>query len=280
MTIRLITVDMDQTFLRADKSYDKDRFRKLFSAFEDRGGVFAVASGNAYYNLDHYFDADILPKIYFCGDDGNFIIKDQKKLAELSLDPDLIDRLIRFLSQYEDTHQVIASTGDWTFATLSDDPFVKEKMSIYYFQSEYYERVEDYPREGVNRMTLLGKFSLEENKAIMDEINRAFPELEAVTPGDQWINIYDRRGGKGSAIAYLQEAYQIKAEESIAFGDSLNDRSMMSEVKYSCAMDNADPELFESCTYRIGNNEDQAVLDVMEQILTEPDMSFMEAYRI
>lgn len=280
MTVRLIAVDMDQTFLRKDKTYDKDRFRALFRRLRERGIVFAVASGNAYYNLDHYFDPDIRQEIYFCGDDGNFIIKAERKLAELSLDADLVDRLLDFLTRYQPEQNIIASTGERTYALPNADPFVQEKMRIYYFKSDYCERLADYPREDVNRLSLLGQVPLAESKRIAAEIEAAFPELEAVTPGESWINIYDRRGGKGSALRWLQDHYQIQPEESIAFGDSLNDRSMMAAVGYGCAMDNADPELFESSGYRIGNNEDQSVLDIIEKILDQPDMAFMDAYRL
>lgn len=77
----------------------------------------------------------------------------------------------------------------------------------------------------------------------------------------------------------MQAKYRITTEETMCFGDSLNDVSMMQQALFSMAMDNADPELKTYCNYEIGSSEDQAVLDILEQVLTEADLSFLDAYK-
>lgn len=48
---KLIAVDMDGTFLRDDKSYDKEKFAEIYQELEKRNIKFTVASGNQYYQI-------------------------------------------------------------------------------------------------------------------------------------------------------------------------------------------------------------------------------------
>ncbi len=55
MTVKLIAVDMDGTFLRDDKTYHRERFLKQYAEMKARGIRFVVASGNQYYQLTSFF---------------------------------------------------------------------------------------------------------------------------------------------------------------------------------------------------------------------------------
>lgn len=49
--IKLIATDMDGTWLREDKTYDKELFEKEFQIMRDRDIKFVIASGNQYENI-------------------------------------------------------------------------------------------------------------------------------------------------------------------------------------------------------------------------------------
>src|SRR5699024_8190579 len=120
---------------------------------------------------------------------------------------------------------------------------------------------------------------LDEIKESMKEMEGEFSGVSSVTSGDSWLDIYHTEGGKGEAVQFLQNRYDISPQETMCFGDSLNDRSMMQEGYYSVAMMNADQELKEHCRYEIGSSEDQAVLTLLEKIITEESLDFLEQYR-
>ncbi len=48
---KLIAVDMDGTFLNDNKTYDKEKFTKIYQELERKNIKFTVASGNQYYQL-------------------------------------------------------------------------------------------------------------------------------------------------------------------------------------------------------------------------------------
>lgn len=54
MTIKLIAVDMDGTFLNKEMGYDKERFLKQYAKMKEQGIRFVVASGNQYYQLKSF----------------------------------------------------------------------------------------------------------------------------------------------------------------------------------------------------------------------------------
>ena len=53
--IKLIATDMDGTWLKENKTYDKELFEKEFQIMQDRDIKFVVASGNQYENIFHVF---------------------------------------------------------------------------------------------------------------------------------------------------------------------------------------------------------------------------------
>lgn len=55
MSIKLIAVDMDGTFLDDEMKYNKDRFMKQYRELKARGIKFVVASGNQYDQLKSFF---------------------------------------------------------------------------------------------------------------------------------------------------------------------------------------------------------------------------------
>jgi len=279
MAIELVTVDMDETFLRDDKTYDVERFEKLLTQLQKEDMILNIASGNGYYNLGHFFNESIRDQIYFSGDDGNHIIKAEETLLKRNLSQTTIWDLIDFIREYED-FIIILSAGTHSY-TRPQSGWLKEQIDKYYPANivvDGFDEIDDL--DEVTRVTTLSELPLDEIKELMDSLNDNFKEVTAVTAGGGFINATAANGGKGSSIQYLKEKYDISQEASIAFGDSLNDASMMDEVKYSVAVDNADDDLIERCKYKIGTNDDQAVLDILDKVISNETMDFMDDYLV
>lgn len=54
MTIKMIAVDMDGTFLNDQKEYNVFRFNQLFKVMQEKNIKFVVASGNQYFQLRNF----------------------------------------------------------------------------------------------------------------------------------------------------------------------------------------------------------------------------------
>lgn len=65
MSIKLIAVDMDGTFLSDQKTYNRERFMAQYQQMKAQGIRFVVASGNQYYQLISF--SRRLPVRSLCG---------------------------------------------------------------------------------------------------------------------------------------------------------------------------------------------------------------------
>ena len=99
-----------------------------------------------------------------------------------------------------------------------------------------------------------------------DDIARGLDKgVKATTSGNEWIDIQNEDINKGVAIKLLQKELNIKPEECMAFGDQMNDYTLLKAVKYSYAMANAVPRI-KDIAYGIAKSHDhQGVLEVIKQ---------------
>ena len=77
--IKLIATDMDGTLLNS-KNEIQDGFYEVFNKLEEKGIIFAAASGRQYYNLLKRFEG-IEDKMMFIAENGTFVVYKGKELV-------------------------------------------------------------------------------------------------------------------------------------------------------------------------------------------------------
>lgn len=264
--IKLIAVDMDATFLRDDKTYDVLKFKRVLAKIKEKNCLFVIASGNGVSKLVTSFDEEDKQYLIFAGDNGNQIQYQQEILRIYGMNNDALKRLVTFLSEHPGHYPIVNSTQtNYIFGENPEDAldaFYRYNVSVTKLDS-----VNDMPIDApILNVAVFARPTLEQTKQFAKKVMQQFPELSAVTSGERWMDVFQSGGGKGAAITYLQEKYNISSEECIAFGDSLNDLSMMKVVSHSVAMSNADDQLKQICRYEIGTNNEQSVLDILEKV--------------
>lgn len=75
--------------------------------------------------------------------------------------------------------------------------------------------------------------------------------------------------GKGRAVRWLMKYMGVAREETMAFGDNTNDLSMLAEVGWPCAVDNAVAEVRACARILAPCCEDDGVAQIIEKILEE-----------
>ncbi len=101
MTVKLIAVDMDGTFLRDDKTYHRERFLKQYAEMKARGIRFVVASGNQYYQLTSFFP-DIADDIAFVAENGAWVVCEGEDVFNGELSDDEYRYVIDHLMTLDD----------------------------------------------------------------------------------------------------------------------------------------------------------------------------------
>lgn len=279
MRIKLVAIDMDDTLLRSDKTYDDKKLRPIFRELKNRGIKICIASGNDYPKLmDYIQDEEMQENIYFAADNGNDIRKNGEQLQAIGVTSRDMEKIEKLMADYSEFHPLV-STDYNTYVTDVPDE-IESVFAVYRESWEYLETFQDVPKdENITNVAIYSQHSLSKIKEMMYYLREELEDATAVTSEDEWISVYNEAGGKGQVIEQLQEKYNISMDETIAFGDSLNDLDMMKNVTYSVAMANADEDLKEYCHYEIGTNEEQAVLDILSQYLEEDSLAFLEKYK-
>lgn len=281
MVIKLIVTDMDGTFLNEEKSYDKALAKEIFSRLEMEGIAMMIASGNMVKKLETYFDLEDLEFLYLAGDDGIVLDHDGELKALTQFKRTEFLEILEYVEAHPHFIPVI-STGDEAYILKSTPSWAREAFSVYYDEPIEVDNFREIPEEcWLIKFEMLTQESLAYQKEFMKTVEERFEFANSVTSGENWLDIYPAGGGKGGAVRFMQEQLGITASETITFGDSLNDRSMMQEARYSCAMENADAELIEKDSqFKVGTNEEQAVLNVIEEYLNTKNIEVFEKYRL
>lgn len=93
--------------------------------------------------------------------------------------------------------------------------------------------------------------------------------LQDKNEGIHIINIINKEASKGNAIVKLCEYLDIKIEDSIAFGDDINDISMISTVGYGVAMGNARDEIKKIAKEITLSNNEPGIAKVLREKIIE-----------
>jgi len=83
-------------------------------------------------------------------------------------------------------------------------------------------------------------------------------------PGWPWLNIHDRRASKDQAIRTLAQRYGLASREIVAFGDHVNDMSMLRTAHRAIAVANAIAPVREIAHAVIGHHSEDSVLRYIE----------------
>lgn len=262
--IRLIACDMDGTLLDDDDAIHGD-FWPLIDALHDRGIVFCPASGRQYYNLLERFEP-IADEVVFIAENGTYVVREGKELSSDCLDPPVARELVevaRDLSARGADVGVVLCGKASAYIERTDAAFLAE-VDKYYRRLEVVEDLTTVD-DDILKVAIYDFVSSEEVSA------PAFAPFlathQVVVSGEHWLDVMDRHANKGSGIRHIQESLGITRDQTMVFGDFLNDLEMMDEATYSFAMANAHPELAARARFRAPGNADNGVVRTIKSVL-------------
>lgn len=91
--------------------------------------------------------------------------------------------------------------------------------------------------------------------------------VRASLSGECWIDLSNQTANKGNALRFIQEKCHISREESMAFGDYLNDYELLMSCGESYAMENAHPDLKKIAKHIAPPNWEGGVQKVLLSVL-------------
>lgn len=257
--VKLIATDMDGTFLN-DKNEFPTNFKEVFNQLKERNILFAAASGRQFYNLEKRFDA-YKDDMLFIAENGTLVMYKGKELFSNTIERTTAMQLVDIARRIEGV--VVVLCGKKAAYIETTDPSVLQEVDKYYAQRLIVEDVKNV-EDDILKVTILDFKGSEQHS--MPYFEQYKDTLQVTAGGFIWLDIMNGGINKGVAIQKVQELLAIPFEQTMVFGDYLNDFEMMQHAYHSYAMSNAHEKLKTVARYETKRtNNENGVLHVIEE---------------
>lgn len=258
--IKLIVTDLDGTLLDDNKNINPS-FWEVQKQLAAQGVLFAIASGRQFYNLEDTFSA-LRNELLFLAENGTFVRYQNREILVNELDKPSATTFIRIARSINNAFPVLCGKES---AYIEDryEPFVSDVSRFF----KRYQIVDDLT--AVNDTVL--KVSIFD---FNDSATNTYPhylsyvnDYNIAVSGPMWVDITSKTASKGAALEHIQQQLGISFDETMVFGDFLNDLEMMKAARYSFAMKNAHPDIIRAsnAVTQFDNNHN-GVVETIRQV--------------
>ena len=259
--VKLVVTDMDGTLLNSRGDLDV-RFFGLVRDLKSHGLKIAVASGRQYYSLVNKLQ-EVEEELIFIAENGSIVMEGEKQLHIQPMSKELAMEIVRCLKKIGGKYIIVCGRKS-AYIEQTDPRFMKPFLMHY----DKYEVVDDLLAvEGDDflKVTVCDLEGAEENT--LPHVEHLKGDLQVKLSGDIWVDFTHILAQKGNALLKLQDIYDIPPEETISFGDYLNDLELFDHSYFSYAMANAHEEVIEKATFKAKSNDEGGVLLVLEELV-------------
>lgn len=259
--IRLIVTDVDGTLISDAGGRMKlnPLYFQLIQNYKKCGIYFAVASGRQQSSIAELFEPVKDDIIYIC-DNGSYVTWEGKEL--------LYEPMTKYNSE-----QLVLDTrkiphAESMYCTRDICYFETKDVDCFELMSEKYK----FRCEMVDDLLLLEepclKYSLYLPEHVEEITSKEFVpkwsvDHQVACGGQYFMDVMSPNANKGIAVKHIQELLGVTKEETMSFGDNLNDLEMLAESAYSVAIGNARQEIKDAARYITDTNKNDGVLKML-----------------
>lgn len=260
--IKLIVSDMDGTLLRSNHELSPE-FKEVYHQLIDKGIQFVPASGRQFYSITSYF-AEEQVNMPIIAENGTYVTYNGKEVFVDELDKDIVKEIILESRKIDGAHLVLAGKNA-AYVESKDADFLE------FFQNFYSKNVIVDDLLAIENEQFI-KIAINHPNGSEENLYQNFKRFEAnnlniVISGEVWLDIMNNGTNKGKALKELQNKLNISAEETMVFGDYMNDIEMLKLAKYSFAMENAHPDVKAIANFEAPSNDDDGVLQIIKNLI-------------
>jgi len=258
--IRLVATDMDGTLLNS-KHEIHESFFPIFRKLKDHGVIFVAASGRQYFNLAKALEP-VKDEVIFAAENGSYVIFKDEEIHIQAIEADIVRELVRISRPIKDTYAVIC--GKKKAYVESDEPEFINHLKLYFERYEVVNDLTEVDDDQFLKFTVCDLAGSEVNS--YPHFKQFENSLKVKVSGPIWLDISHKDANKGKAMDVLQKKYSVTFDQTMVFGDYLNDLEMLEKGHYSYAMANAHPDIKKIARFIAKSNDENGVVEVLSEI--------------
>ena len=237
--IKLIATDIDGTLVPDGTAKIDKRMFDIIKRLKAQGITFCGASGRQFASMARLF-APVCEDIYYITEGGT-VLRDVKQVY------------LKSVIEYEDLFAMIRDIKKLPDCDIMlsglDTAYCEDKSEMFYWMRDSYrfniEVIGDFETHLTDEIVKLSIYHKDNAEAIVNEwfTDKWKHKFKIGCAGVMWMDVTPMSADKGVSLRHLQEVLGISREETMAFGDNLNDIGMLEAAEESYAIGSARDEV-------------------------------------
>ena len=261
--IRLIASDIDGTLVPEGSHVIDPAYYDVIRELKAEGITFCACSGRQYYSMMKLFEP-VADDIYFISANGTVVRTRDRVLHSWTIDPELYLPVIQKLRTIEGS-EIVVEGVEKSWIEGYETSVTKLMRDQYHYSVENVPDLDALASERIVKISLHHPNVEEATKDFFR--SRRLEKLSMTISGAAWLDIISPEAGKGEAFALLQEYLGVGIEETVYFGDNLNDLSAFHEAGVAATVANARQEMHDAADIVASSFSDLGVLRQLRHIL-------------
>jgi len=231
MTYKIVFFDIDGTLVNEQKQLPHDAIEAV-RELRSRGVEAVIATGRAPYFFKSL--AERLGIHSYVSLNGAYVVWNGKPIFRREIPRANVEALVHYASRHN--HSLVFQGHSAFYANVQDHPHIAESVSSLKVELPGYDP--DYWRQEPIYQMFLHCESDEEH--VYDS---AVPGLRYIRWHPKAMDVIPQERSKAQGIEALLSYLNVTPQETVAFGDGLNDKEMLALAGLGIAMGNAHEEL-------------------------------------
>lgn len=268
--IKIVFSDMDGTLLTPEEVLPPG-FDEMMAELKKRNCTFVPASGRQYFSLIRSFEK-YKDDMIFLAENGTLIKDGKGKIYYADKMPaENIHRIINKVREINQPYVVLCGVKSIYIEHTWDEKYLPECLK-YFAKYEYIDKLENFEQldDDIVKVAIADCDHFSADELVYQPMTKDLgKDMQVVLSSHLWVDVMNNGAGKGTSIKSLLEQLNIKPEEAVAFGDYLNDYTMMGAVYNSYAMENAHPDLKKVARFIAPSNAEFGVIKTVNKLMAE-----------
>lgn len=257
--IKLIASDIDGTLVPDGGNELNPELYDVILKLRAKGIQFAAASGRQWLSIESIFEP-IKEKVFYLSDNGAYVGCHGRSLYVNPIERETVMDMVQDVRNMAGLDIMICGP-DVIYTETDNQEFLDWMINGYKFHVKQVEDLTKVESEFI-KVSVYRKTDVEAHTRVLRQ--KYADRLKMTIAGDMWLDCMRPGINKGQAVKLLQDSLGIKPEETMAFGDQLNDIEMLKQAYYSFAVGNAREEVKAAARFRTDTNVNDGVLKILK----------------